>query len=140
MLFRSILIHHPLPAPPPRIPTWKDPGSSEGKTRPCSDHLCFKNVIKAFKSNVTAAVSFNICDGMLLSLTVKTPSDIDQWNKIVEQLGSPPPIFLDRLQPMVRNYVVNRPRHTGYSFDNLFPDELFIQRHSQTEPTKLCSE
>ncbi|PIK60420.1 putative stress-activated protein kinase JNK [Apostichopus japonicus] len=64
---------------------------------------------------------------------------IDQWNKIVEQLGSPPPIFLDRLQPMVRNYVVNRPRHTGYSFDNLFPDELFIQRHSQTEPTKLCS-
>ncbi|XP_071829020.1 stress-activated protein kinase JNK-like [Apostichopus japonicus] len=64
---------------------------------------------------------------------------IDQWNKIVEQLGSPPPIFLDRLQPMVRNYVVNRPRHTGYSFDNLFPDELFIQRHSQTEPTKLCN-
>ena len=30
-----------------------------------------------------------------------------------------------RLQPTVRNYVENRPRHNGYNFEKLFPDVLF---------------
>ena len=30
-----------------------------------------------------------------------------------------------RLQPTVRNYVENRPRYAGYSFERLFPDVLF---------------
>ena len=30
-----------------------------------------------------------------------------------------------RLQPTVRNYVENRPRHSGYTFEKLFPDVLF---------------
>lgn len=30
-----------------------------------------------------------------------------------------------RLQPTVRNYVENRPRYPGFSFDKLFPDMLF---------------
>ena len=30
-----------------------------------------------------------------------------------------------RLQPTVRNYVENRPRYQGYSFERLFPDVLF---------------
>uniref|UniRef100_A0A1Q3FXC2 Stress-activated protein kinase JNK n=1 Tax=Culex tarsalis TaxID=7177 RepID=A0A1Q3FXC2_CULTA len=50
---------------------------------------------------------------------------IDQWNKIIEQLGTPSPSFMTRLQPTVRNYVENRPRYTGYPFDRLFPDVLF---------------
>lgn len=71
---------------------------------------------------------------------------IDQWNKIigkklvrkpsydlrltllltiVEQLGTPSQSFMQRLQPTVRNYVENRPRYQGYSFDRLFPDVLF---------------
>lgn len=32
---------------------------------------------------------------------------------------------MQRLQPTVRNYVENRPRYQGYSFDRLFPDVLF---------------
>lgn len=50
---------------------------------------------------------------------------IDQWNKIIEQLGTPSAAFMARLQPTVRNYVENRPRYTGYSFERLFPDILF---------------
>lgn len=71
---------------------------------------------------------------------------IDQWNKIIgefflevwsfrascqpfyalsEQLGTPSQSFMQRLQPTVRNYVENRPRYQGYSFDRLFPDVLF---------------
>ncbi|KOC65950.1 Stress-activated protein kinase JNK [Habropoda laboriosa] len=50
---------------------------------------------------------------------------IDQWNKIIEQLGTPAQEFMQRLQPTVRNYVENRPRYPGYPFDRLFPDVLF---------------
>ena len=42
-----------------------------------------------------------------------------------EQLGTPSHEFMQRLQPTVRNYVENRPRCSGYSFDRLFPDVLF---------------
>lgn len=42
-----------------------------------------------------------------------------------EQLGTPSAAFMQRLQPTVRNYVENRPRYAGYSFDRLFPDGLF---------------
>lgn len=42
-----------------------------------------------------------------------------------EQLGTPSQSFMQRLQPTVRNYVENRPRYQGYSFDRLFPDVLF---------------
>lgn len=45
--------------------------------------------------------------------------------KQTEQLGTPSAAFMQRLQPTVRNYVENRPRYTGYSFDRLFPDGLF---------------
>ncbi|XP_074649431.1 stress-activated protein kinase JNK-like isoform X1 [Tubulanus polymorphus] len=58
---------------------------------------------------------------------------IDQWNKIIEQLGTPSQDFMKRLQPTVRNYVENRPKHSGYAFDKLFPDVLFppnSQEHS----------
>ncbi|XP_064633211.1 stress-activated protein kinase JNK-like isoform X2 [Lineus longissimus] len=50
---------------------------------------------------------------------------IDQWNKIIEQLGTPSQEFMKRLQPTVRSYVENRPRYTGYPIDKLFPDVLF---------------
>ncbi|XP_055946280.1 stress-activated protein kinase JNK-like isoform X1 [Argiope bruennichi] len=50
---------------------------------------------------------------------------IDQWNKIIEQLGTPSQEFMKRLQPTVRNYVENRPKYTGYVFEKLFPDVLF---------------
>lgn len=50
---------------------------------------------------------------------------IDQWNKIIEQLGTPSLEFMRRLQPNVRNYVENRPKYVGYAVEKLFPDVLF---------------
>uniref|UniRef100_A0A8C9Z0X3 Stress-activated protein kinase JNK n=1 Tax=Sander lucioperca TaxID=283035 RepID=A0A8C9Z0X3_SANLU len=52
-------------------------------------------------------------------------NDIDQWNKVIEQLGTPSPDFMKKLQPTVRNYVENRPKYTGLTFPKLFPDCLF---------------
>lgn len=54
-----------------------------------------------------------------------TSSDIDQWNKVIEQLGTPSPEFMKKLQPTVRNYVENRPKYAGLTFPKLFPDCLF---------------
>uniref|UniRef100_A0A8C9TUG4 Stress-activated protein kinase JNK n=1 Tax=Scleropages formosus TaxID=113540 RepID=A0A8C9TUG4_SCLFO len=50
---------------------------------------------------------------------------IDQWNKVIEQLGTPSPEFMKKLQPTVRNYVENRPKYAGLAFPKLFPDCLF---------------
>ncbi|XP_039224538.1 mitogen-activated protein kinase 8 isoform X1 [Crotalus tigris] len=50
---------------------------------------------------------------------------IDQWNKVIEQLGTPCPEFMKKLQPTVRTYVETRPKYAGYSFEKLFPDVLF---------------
>uniref|UniRef100_A0A8C4DZC0 Stress-activated protein kinase JNK n=1 Tax=Dicentrarchus labrax TaxID=13489 RepID=A0A8C4DZC0_DICLA len=50
---------------------------------------------------------------------------IDQWNKVIEQLGTPTQEFLMKLNQSVRTYVENRPRYAGYSFEKLFPDVLF---------------
>uniref|UniRef100_A0A667WV52 Stress-activated protein kinase JNK n=1 Tax=Myripristis murdjan TaxID=586833 RepID=A0A667WV52_9TELE len=52
-------------------------------------------------------------------------NDIDQWNKVIEQLGTPSPEFMKKLQPTVRNYVENRPKYAGLTFSKLFPDCLF---------------
>jgi hypothetical protein len=60
-----------------------------------------------------------------ISKSISNKKDIDQWNKIIEQLGTPSREFLSRLQPTVRNYVENRPRYSGYPLDKLFPDQLF---------------
>lgn len=50
---------------------------------------------------------------------------IDQWNKVIEQLGTPTQEFMMKLNQSVRTYVENRPRYAGYSFEKLFPDVLF---------------
>lgn len=68
--------------------------------------------------------------------------DIDQWNKVIEQLGTPCPEFMKKLQPTVRTYVENRPKYAGYSFEKLFPDVLFPadSEHNKLKGTfyKLC--
>uniref|UniRef100_A0A8B9JEM0 Stress-activated protein kinase JNK n=1 Tax=Astyanax mexicanus TaxID=7994 RepID=A0A8B9JEM0_ASTMX len=51
--------------------------------------------------------------------------NIDQWNKVIEQLGTPSQEFMLKLNHSVRTYVENRPRYAGYSFEKLFPDVLF---------------
>lgn len=55
---------------------------------------------------------------------------------ITEQLGTPSREFMERLLPTVRNYVENRPRHPGYSFERLFPDMLFPEDNSESGRAK----
>lgn len=50
---------------------------------------------------------------------------IDQWSKIIEQLGTPGRDFMQKLQATVRSYVENRPRHSGLPFEILFNDNIF---------------
>ncbi|KAG7247459.1 hypothetical protein CRUP_004323 [Coryphaenoides rupestris] len=58
--------------------------------------------------------------------------DIDQWNKVIEQLGTPTQDFLMKLNQSVRTYVENRPRYAGYSFEKLFPTCCSPQTQSTT--------
>lgn len=49
---------------------------------------------------------------------------------------------MKRLQPTVRSYVENRPRHNGYAFDRLFPDVLFpsdSSEHNRLKGNNLIS-
>ncbi|XP_072573392.1 mitogen-activated protein kinase 9-like isoform X2 [Paramormyrops kingsleyae] len=50
---------------------------------------------------------------------------IDQWNKVIEVLGTPSVDFMSRLMETVRNYVMNKPQYPGLSFTELFPDWAF---------------
>uniref|UniRef100_A0A8C7ZTI8 Stress-activated protein kinase JNK n=1 Tax=Oryzias sinensis TaxID=183150 RepID=A0A8C7ZTI8_9TELE len=52
-------------------------------------------------------------------------NDIDQWNKVIEILGTPSLEFMNRLMETVRNYVMNKPQYPGVSFGELFPDWAF---------------
>lgn len=62
--------------------------------------------------------------------------DIDQWNKVIEILGTPSVEFMNRLMETVRNYVMNKPQYPGVSFAELFPDWAFP---SESEHDKLKS-
>ena len=62
--------------------------------------------------------------------------DIDQWNKVIEVLGTPSLEFMNRLMETVRNYVMNKPQYPGVSFAELFPDWAFP---SDSEHDKLKS-
>ncbi|MGH0116761.1 UNVERIFIED_CONTAM: hypothetical protein FKN15_051487 [Acipenser sinensis] len=61
-------------------------------------------------------------------------SDIDQWNKVIEVLGTPSLEFMNRLMETVRNYVMNKPQYPGVHFEELFPDWAFP---SDSEHDKL---
>ncbi|MBN3280961.1 MK09 kinase, partial [Polyodon spathula] len=59
---------------------------------------------------------------------------IDQWNKVIEVLGTPSLEFMNRLMETVRNYVMNKPQYPGVHFEELFPDWAFP---SDSEHDKL---
>ncbi|KAG9510628.1 Succinate--CoA ligase [ADP-forming] subunit beta, mitochondrial, partial [Fragariocoptes setiger] len=58
---------------------------------------------------------------------------LDQWTKIIEQLGTPSEDFMRRLQPTVRTFVNSLPQFHGNSFEVLFPDDYF-PTDSSTNP------
>lgn len=50
---------------------------------------------------------------------------IDQWNKVIEQLRTLSSEFMNKLQPIMGNYVENIPKYPGIKFKELFPDWIF---------------
>ncbi|XP_022188422.1 stress-activated protein kinase JNK isoform X1 [Nilaparvata lugens] len=79
-----------------------------------------------YKENVDIWSVGCIMAEMIIGEVLFPGSDhIDQWNKIIEQLGTPSQDFMMRLQPFTRNFVENRPEYPGVSFERLFPDEKF---------------
>ena len=50
---------------------------------------------------------------------------IEQWNKVTQILGTPPPDFFKQLQPKTREYCETQPRYKGRSWTDLFPDDAF---------------
>lgn len=59
---------------------------------------------------------------------------------MIEQLGTPLPEFMKKLQPTVRNYVENRPKYAGLTFPKLFPDCLFPadSEHNKLKGKCVC--
>ncbi len=55
------------------------------------------------------------------TVVFKGENHIDQWNKIIEQLGTPSKEFMSRLQPTVRNYIENWLKYPGFpvSFNSI---------------------
>ncbi|XP_041929965.1 mitogen-activated protein kinase 9-like isoform X2 [Alosa sapidissima] len=59
---------------------------------------------------------------------------IDQWNKIIEVLGTPCLEFMSQLMETVRNYVMSKPQFPGINFAEVLPDWAFP---SESEQDKL---
>ncbi|KNC30786.1 Stress-activated protein kinase JNK [Lucilia cuprina] len=62
---------------------------------------------------------------------------MDQWNKIIELLGTPSEAFLAKLSPNVSNYLKTLPTYQGYTFESLFPDDLFERFNETSEENRL---
>jgi len=100
----------------------------------CLHTLLYKKVIlgMGYKENVDLWSVGCIMGEMIRGYVLFPGTDhIDQWNKIIEQLGTPSLEFMKRLQPTVRSYVENRPKYPGYAFEKLFPDGLFPAESSE---------
>lgn len=79
-----------------------------------------------YKENVDIWSVGCIMGEMIKGCTIFPGTDhIDQWIKIIQQIGMPSLEFMNRLQPTVRRFVESQCKHIGYSFENLFPDLLF---------------
>lgn len=52
-------------------------------------------------------------------------NSIDQWEKIVDLLGTPEQSFIDKLPASISNYIKRKTANKGLSFQKIFPDSLF---------------
>lgn len=80
----------------------------------------------AYKENVDIW-SVGCIFGEIIRGTVIFPGTdhIDQWNKIIEKLGTPSNSFSSKLSTSVRKYIENCTKYSGFGFKKLFPDEIF---------------
>lgn len=52
---------------------------------------------------------------------------IDQWTKVIEQLGTPDRAFMEKLSSTFKHYVETRNKYQPTPIEMLFPDNLFPQ-------------
>ncbi|KAM3725324.1 GLH-binding kinase [Dirofilaria immitis] len=62
---------------------------------------------------------------------------LDQWNKIIEILGTPSQEFIDKLEHHTKNFVQSKGYVKALPFEEIFPDECFIGSYSKAP--QLCA-
>ncbi|EFO16810.2 CMGC/MAPK/JNK protein kinase [Loa loa] len=62
---------------------------------------------------------------------------LDQWNKIIEILGTPSQEFINKLEHHTKNYVRSKGHNDPLPFEKIFPDECFIGSYSKAP--QLCA-
>ncbi|KAM6135846.1 LOW QUALITY PROTEIN: mitogen-activated protein kinase 10 [Phoenicopterus ruber ruber] len=88
-------------------------------------------ILDGYKENVDMWSVGCIMGEMIKGAVLFPGTDQYSWNKVIEQLGTPCPEFMKKLQPTV-HYVENRPKYLASLFPKLFPDSLFP---ADSEPT-----
>uniref|UniRef100_A0A915PZY0 Protein kinase domain-containing protein n=1 Tax=Setaria digitata TaxID=48799 RepID=A0A915PZY0_9BILA len=56
---------------------------------------------------------------------------LDQWNKIIEILGTPSQEFISKLEQHTRNFVRSKGYSKAMPFEEIFPDECFVGSYSK---------
>lgn len=75
---------------------------------------------------------------MIMKKTLFPGTDaLNQWNKIVEALGSPSPEFIERLSPTPQTYANNFSHYNPTPWNILFPDDMFPKNIEDTLTSKL---
>ncbi|KAJ8337552.1 hypothetical protein SKAU_G00365180 [Synaphobranchus kaupii] len=96
---------------------------------------CTNFMMTPYKENVDIWSVGCIMGEMVKGSVIFQGTDhIDQWNKVIEVLGTPSLEFMSRLMETVRNYVLNKPQYPGVDFTELFPDWAFP---SESEHNKI---
>uniref|UniRef100_A0A8R1Y0I0 Stress-activated protein kinase JNK n=1 Tax=Onchocerca volvulus TaxID=6282 RepID=A0A8R1Y0I0_ONCVO len=62
---------------------------------------------------------------------------LDQWNKIVEILGTPNQEFINKLEQHTRNFVQSKGHNDPLPLEEIFPDECFVGSYSKAP--QLCA-
>ena len=77
-------------------------------------------------SSIVDVWSIGCIMGELITGQVLFPgaNSIDQWERIVDLLGTPDQSFISQLSENVRDYIQKRPK-AGKDFKMIFPDDLF---------------
>lgn len=88
-------------------------------------------------SSIVDVWSIGCIMGELIAGQVLFPgaNSIDQWEKIVDLLGTPDESFVCRLPANVANFIRKRPRN-GLDFEAIFPDSMFVASGSPSSLSK----
>lgn len=91
-----------------------------------------------YKENVDIwSVGCIIAEVLRGSILFRGSDHIDQWNKILRELGSPPDSLVQKLAPGVQLFMHTLPHYCGKTFEQLFPDELFQYHNNGSEGSAL---